>query len=483
MNVNDILDMVGEAKGSYVWDAQQVRSSQSVSASKRASLGRIWLIAAIVALMLLLMGCALMVMRLQHLTVDSPSFIDYWGEERNVISLQGFEGSENYEAFQEWKTFLDSYDQDNSILYANNDFYLVCPDEYYSYECYSWEMVEKLEEICEKYDLEPLGKPWVYRQTEHLFEAVGIDTVFSGTAIAEPSPFSGYCFNDGTFDMEGDITLPEPWNYTVLYSLRSVQKTSFDGVFSSVGDLDTYEQWEYTMKDGTKVLLALQDEGRIIVDKEDCFVVVTAFGTPEDVFAPIPHDPAFVEAFCESFDFSYTTQRVDPEKAYALQCEEEPHTYAALIQFLLEEHSAEFPNLKYALIDVNGDGVEELLLQSEDSPFLPKYDFDENMFFTAIGTRDGELVYFLGTGYIYLCQDNVVEVRSPFEGEEKGRSYYRFDEAFRMEEIGRIHVEDGKLYTWVRDNRVEITDAEAEAIIAKYPRMDIEFKPAEEFPQ
>lgn len=76
---------------------------------------------------------------------------------------------------------------------------------------------------------------------------------------------------------------------------------------------------------------------------------------------------------------------------------------------------------------------------------------------------------------------NVVEVRSPFEGEEKGHTYYRFDGAYRMEEVDRIYVEDGKLYTWVGDQRVEITDAEAEAIIAKYPRIDIEFKPAVEF--
>ena len=48
---------------------------------------------------------------------------------------------------------------------------------------------------------------------------------------------------------------------------------------------------------------------------------------------------------------------------------------------MLEEQAEEYPNLKYALIDINGDGVEELLLQSENSPVLPKYDFDENMFF------------------------------------------------------------------------------------------------------
>lgn len=104
------------------------------------------------------------------------------------------------------------------------------------------------------------------------------------------------------------------------------------------------------------------------------------------------------------------------------------------------------------------------------------------MFLTAIGTQNGELVYFLGSGYMYLCQDNVVEVRSPFEGEEEGRVYYRFDEAYRMEEVDLIHVENGKLYTYEGDSRVEITEAEAEKITEKHPRSQIVFKPAEEFP-
>lgn len=237
------------------------------------------------------------------------------------------------------------------------------------------------------------------------------------------------------------------------------------------------------MKDGTTVLLALQDEGRVIVDRENCFIVVTAFGTPEDIFAPIPHDRAFVEAFCEAFDFSYQAQRVDSDKAYALQCEEEPHTYAALIQYMLEEQAEEYPNLKYALIDINGDGVEELLLQSENSPVLPKYDFDENMFFTAIGTRDGELVYFIGGGHLYLCQGNVVEILSPFDDKEEWHSYYSYDRQFRQEPVMGIYRMDGKLFQSVMGSEyVEITETEVENIIAQYPRMDIEFKPAEEFP-
>lgn len=58
MKSDDILDMIGDASGKHVWDAQQVRIGKLQSKKKPVPTKRIWLIAAVVALMLLLMGCA-----------------------------------------------------------------------------------------------------------------------------------------------------------------------------------------------------------------------------------------------------------------------------------------------------------------------------------------------------------------------------------------------------------------------------------------
>lgn len=440
-----------------------------------------FLIAAIIALMLLLVGCTVVAMRLRHLTMDTAPYSDFWGEERTILSLQGFQGSPSYEAFQEWQKFLDSYDPDNAILYANNDF--ESPDAYYSYGCYSQEMVDKAEEICERYGLEPLGKPWVYRKFGHIFEAVGIQSVFSANTKVDSTYTSGYCYNDGTFHLEGDLELGEPRNRLVGFSYRSVQKTSFDGVSSSVGDLDTYDQWEYTMKDGTKVLLALrEDEGRVFVDKKDSFVVVTAAGPTLDIYAQIPNERAFLEDFCEAFDFSYQTQRVDPDNAYALECEEEPHTYAEWIKYLMEEHSAEYPNLMYAFMDINDDGVDELLLHC-DSLLNTEQNGDKNSFFSLKSMRGGRLVHLVGDGIHYLCQGNVLETLSPFESEPKSHEYYQFDQDHDLVFVAEIvySAEEGKLYQHIPDDLVEISEEDADAIVAQFPRIDIDFKPASKF--
>ena len=59
MNSNDILDMVGDAKGTYVWDAQNIRSGSAPATRKKVSAKRSLLIAAMIALMLLLVGCTI----------------------------------------------------------------------------------------------------------------------------------------------------------------------------------------------------------------------------------------------------------------------------------------------------------------------------------------------------------------------------------------------------------------------------------------
>lgn len=64
MNADDILDMIGDAKGTYVWDAQNIRIGKIISNKKGMSIKKMWLIAAIIALMLLLVGCGVVVYHL-----------------------------------------------------------------------------------------------------------------------------------------------------------------------------------------------------------------------------------------------------------------------------------------------------------------------------------------------------------------------------------------------------------------------------------
>lgn len=59
MNSNDLLDMIGDAKGTYVWDSQNIRSGSALATKKKVSAKRTLLVAAMIALMLLLVGCTI----------------------------------------------------------------------------------------------------------------------------------------------------------------------------------------------------------------------------------------------------------------------------------------------------------------------------------------------------------------------------------------------------------------------------------------
>lgn len=504
MKAIDLLIGFGSVKDSYVISAEEFRQGKKKAQIKRLSTRKMWLIAAIIALALLLVGCcAIIAMRLQHLTIREetasiPSETSFNGEELSLISIQGFMGTDSYAAFKEWQDFLSTYDPDKSILHTNNDFQ--APEAYFSYSCYSQEMIDKIDEICEKHHLQPLGKPWFFDRGENVFDAVGIESVFSEKARTGLGSISGYCYADGTFDIEGTLELKGQWNELVSYSLRSVQKTSFDGVPRNIGDVDAYDQWNYTMADGTTVLLALREEvGLMIVDKQDSFVTVGI-----DVFANggflgnVPQERAFLEAVCEEFDFTFQTQPVDPAKAdamYQAQLEREAGedhlhvtggligseyliSYAGWIDYMVDE--MKYKDLKYALIDVDADGVEELLLQCEH---LERYNGDKNSFFGLFTIENSEIKTIVrgslrGSNF-YLCQGGVIE-----QAYTDSHYYFAMDgsmvESVACYEGEWYHTQGGSIGEGFEESDA-VTEEEVNAIIAKYPRIDIDFIPVEDF--
>lgn len=528
MKPQELLEMIGEAKDEYIISALESRGVNK-QVHKGISVNRVLLIAAIIALFLLMMGSTIMSFRLQHLTIRDPEEIpvkpaetnaqssvsteaeihstvppatDMNGEEINLISLQGFMGSDSYAAFQEWQNFLDTYDTDKSILYANNHTFHP-PEAYASYHCYSQELVDKIDEICEKYNLQPLGKRWHFTRGKDVFDAVGIESVFSSSEETGYLDFSGYCYKDGTFDVEGQLELTGKWSSMIEFGYRSVKKTSFDGVSMNIGDVSQYDQWNYTMKDGTTVLLALRDEvALIIVDKEDSFVTVSAGATVlrgNDM--KLPKEREFLETLCEAFDFTYETSTVDAAEAdtlYQAQLQREargerdrveytinydyPDTYKGVIDYLVNE--IKFTGLNYALIDVDGEGTEEMLLQCVN---MLSYNGDKNSFFAIYTMQDGEVceVFSVKRSSLYLCKGGVFDQCYP---NDEGHDYFRFLPEFQTMDSVFYNTKDGTWY-WDEDGMrnqftsVAISEEEAQVIISKYPRMDLEFRPVSEFPR
>lgn len=497
----ELFKTLGYISAGNLSGAEQLQTAPR-AAMHRKSWKRPVLIAAVIALALLLVGCSVAVaLRLQALTIPEntsgiPRETNFSGEEINPISIQGYMGTDSYAAFREWREFLSTYDPDNEILHANDDFQK--PDAYFSYSCYSQEMVDKIDEICRKYNLQPLGKPWFFDRLEDILEAVGVEDVFAPDAQIQDKNLSGYCYQDGSFSFEGFLKLTGDWDKQITFDYRSVQKTSFDGVTRNIGDVNEYDQWEYKMKDGTTALLALQKSGGlIIVDKADSFVTVGISGVFANgsYFGDLPTDRAFLNAVCDVFDFSYQTHPVDASKADALleaQLEREANGentqgsdgvidpafhsgYAQWIDYMVNEENYE--DLKYALIDVDGDGVEELLLQCEH---VPRYDGNKNSFFSLFTMKDGEVWEIAKASNLYLCEEGTID-----NAFVDSNSHYYFTKEHTLESVVYSQNKWYKQGDWGSgdDPVVDITEEEAAAIIAKYPHVEIDFKPIDEFPR
>ena len=186
MNSNDLFDIIGETPERYVLDA--ANANTKVIPMRKRSPKRMWLIAAIIALILCLVGCAVAyILSLDNMILGTDFIEDRTGvtEPRTRLSLQGYVGSNSYQAAKEWFDFLQSYDPDGAIEFSDEAYSVEFPEDYQFYQLYSVEMKDKLDEICQKYDLELLGPVLVDVTVDDMFRELGINGILREDAQAE----------------------------------------------------------------------------------------------------------------------------------------------------------------------------------------------------------------------------------------------------------------------------------------------------------
>lgn len=171
MNGKDIflgLKYVGDdliEKAEY--GAFPTTAKKNATGKKRLSVRKSILIAAVIALTLLLVGCAVVyVLSMQEIKLGDQTVtydvydydpqtgnpMAYAGQEsqtQQVLTLAGISNTPAAKAAREWYEFTETYDPDLEIkksVWGNiPDF----GDEYYGYDIYTQEMKDKLDEILE----------------------------------------------------------------------------------------------------------------------------------------------------------------------------------------------------------------------------------------------------------------------------------------------------------------------------------------------
>lgn len=247
------------------------------------------IIAASIALMIILMGCGIIVMSLQDWKIGEHSvkgeILDKEGNvliekemSVDVISIHGLVDSPTYLAHQEWFEFLKTYDPDLAIRAASDEF--KAPDAYYAYNPYSQEMVDKIDEIVEKYGLNLLGSCAHFQRSEKktFHECLGIRSLLISDNEAFVTRMSGYFYEAGNFKVEFDMEMHDKknnWPYTMNNTIYYSRKDNFDDTTLNVGNMDFWEQWTYTTSTGFEVLIASYEYGAIVFyEKEKSIIYV-----------------------------------------------------------------------------------------------------------------------------------------------------------------------------------------------------------------
>ncbi len=380
MNAMDLLYGLNNVRDSYVVAAGAFRQRKPKRLPKR----KLWLIAALIALTLLLVGCAVVyVLRLQDLKVGeyrytAPTVYDENGEAvpvpthplQTILSAQGA----NRQAFAEWNAYCQAHGQDGAESEEAE-----IPEQYREvYGCSSWEMVKELDEIASEYDLKLLSSKVDIPSyaSSVLFDTLGIDKLFEGDCEYGTGSFcpEGTFALSLAFELDSDV-----WPYPNYANYRYSQKAYLEPHGTVLFDFENTEQWNYTRKDRQTVLLAMNHEQAFVfADSADAFITVSLasfkWGNAKKVEMP----RAILEQIAETLVLSVQPHSADmtqvpqllsvaqeADEAQRVQSAQDRYTqgYESYIQNRLANAASDYSlgTMYYSLYDLNGDGVPELL--------------------------------------------------------------------------------------------------------------------------
>lgn len=300
------------------------------------------LVAAIIALTLLLVGCAVVyVLSMKEIHIgqqqtyqdvfeydpDTGEAVAYVGQEpvtEEVLTLAGIQGSRNYRAAQEWFAFKQEYDPDLSITAElhRNGTVPEFPAEYGSYNIYSQEMKDKLDDILEKYNLKLIGKTVPFRTEELVCKALGLENILvPGSNAVMDLDYAGYqeC---GNLNMDFGVTLPDDDLETQCH-IFYMHKDAFTEDVISLGEMETWKEWNYTTASGEEVLIFRSPEdwrGYIFCDMANYTVTLRytfiheQYGNDADGNMTVDRDimtDQQIERLADTIDFSIEPQLID----------------------------------------------------------------------------------------------------------------------------------------------------------------------------
>lgn len=515
-------------------EGQEIHTGEAVSqeGTKHHKIRKPFLIAAIIALMILLMGSAVVALSLDSLRIGEESYTTktrYSDDGTKILptekvlgtfSIGGTPGSNGWLASQEWRECAGTFDPDGEKFqaYLNGEFKM--PDAYRSYGAYCQGMIDKIDELCGKYDLDLAGDNVVIESVDHgLFgELTGLESGvqedsaltldFQGASVCECGDFN-VSYNA---TLKGTETQPGMF-FRLMYDYHNTAYLKINACIV-IENMAEVQQWSYTRPDGITVLIVVEkeDDAHILYDRGDAMIYVNIrnigwdWDYPSEVMTR-----GDLERIADSLDFSpkpgkienfrqlraevegLARERIDattgpsPEEIQNWENHVNQGSFGALVREIHEneayftEGSTYFDNfwdtMEYAMADVTGDGEEDLILGKDGNVW------------EVWTMRDG-ITTAIAWGYetAILHEGNVMEITSITDG-KPWHWYYQLDSNAPNQAVEKVEYRIGD-ETWClitcddagNEKTEKISEERALEIIDSYKPLTLDWKSVQEFP-
>ena len=284
MNGQEIFLGLSYISRKYIEEAET--ETVSGGAGKVHRIRRPFLLAAVIALLLLLVGCAAVyVLKMEHVKISSGtdqrdySLVDgvYVKDPHTIdtttLSMAGLKGSNAYKACADFYAYETELRASAS---ASGD-----------WTGYDDAINAKAQELAEQYGLKPEGQPLTFRTTRNLCDALGVERFVRNSQDVSIDVDQGFCRDSGNFFVLLRFAFPEDQGYEVTYTSGALywnRQDTFSREYFTLEDRGDWVERNYTTSAGNTVLILTspsQERGYIICDRGDALMTVWLDVNPE----------------------------------------------------------------------------------------------------------------------------------------------------------------------------------------------------------
>ena len=284
MNGQEIFLGLSYISRKYIEEAET--ETVSGGRGKAHRIRRPFLLAAVIALLLLLVGCAAVyVLKMEHVKISSGtdqrdySLVDgvYVKDPHTVdtttLSMAGLKGSNAYKACADFYAYETEL---RARASASGD-----------WTGYDDAINAKAQELAEQYGLKPEGQPLTFRTTRNLCDALGVERFVRNSQDVSIDVDQGFCRDSGNFFVLLRFAFPEDQGYEVTYTSGALywnRQDTFSRDYFTLEDSGDWVERNYTTSAGNTVLILTspsQERGYIICDRGDALMTVWLDANPE----------------------------------------------------------------------------------------------------------------------------------------------------------------------------------------------------------